>query len=750
MYRSAADPQAANSGENSVVLIPHSGQADNAEKASAPRPQSSAAYPPEPSQPSTVVEIAAAATNSVAVIGSACFFSVCSVGMLLVNKCAFTGSSFNSGLILGQNFGTCLLALGICCLAPSFRFSPSMSKVVTWAPQVLLFVGTIVSSAAALAIVNVPTFSVFRNSSSLVVAVLEYFILKKTVSLYQSTFLVLSVFGAVVYGWGDLQFSARGYLYSALHVVIASMSAVAVKKLNVQFSSSLEMSFYNNLLSLPLLFIFAAYEYHASSSQIIIRNQQCAAASVPAAFLISLSALISQKLLSATSWMALNNFNKIPVLVLSQFIFSDTYSIFQACGLATSVVASAGYSFSSSMAPGITFRCFDFFKQRGLSVIRTPLFRPLFVVTLLALAVAAHFSVTSLQLFTSSYSKSASHVNYSAAGPSLPTEGIIYEGSPPPLPPLSPPPPPAPPPPPTPMVTIVCAARNDDYGGNTLARYSHFLRSVDRFTIPVEIMVVEWNLIQNRSKLSEVFAHWNQVLKFRHPIVVVEVSKENHELFCRYYNQAGTKYSFQEYPGKNVGFRRARGKYIVQTNPDDYFTIDTINHIEEVAKGDMDGIIVGSPNVRIEIDTADKWPSISSINDEETMRQRLDDVDKKCLTFTFGSASSTLIGDFMLFKRERVLNSRGFPEYPSGFTNFEGPFHNAFFSANPGSQYMPREGFTVHHFDHSRAAASGLSSEDVQQNADKISCPNPPPKNDENWGLVHLNLSTTVIYNRHY
>jgi hypothetical protein len=220
-----------------------------------------------------------------------------------------------------------------------------MSKVVTWAPQVVLFVGTIVSSAAALAIVNVPTFSVFRNSSSLVVAVLEYFILKKTVSLYQSTFLVLSVFGAVVYGWGDLQFSARGYLYSALHVVIASMSAVAVKKLNVQFSSSLEMSFYNNLLSLPLLFIFAAYEYHASSSQIIIRNQQCAAASVPAAFLISLSALISQKLLSATSWMALNNFNKIPVLVLSQFIFSDTYSIFQACGLATSVVASAGYSF---------------------------------------------------------------------------------------------------------------------------------------------------------------------------------------------------------------------------------------------------------------------------------------------------------------------------------------------------------------------------------------------------------------------
>jgi GDP-mannose transporter len=414
MDRSTADSQAA--GEESGVLIPDSGQVNNAEKVSPLCPQSSAASVPEPSQPSTVLEIAAAATNSVAMVGSAFFFSVCSVGMLLVNKCAFTGSSFNSGLILGQNFGTCLLALGICCLAPSFRFSPSMSKVVTWAPQVVLFVGTIVSSAAALAIVNVPTFSVFRNSSSLVVAVLEFVLLKKSISSYQFAFLVLSVVGAVVYGWGDLQFSARGYFFSGLHVVIASMSAVAVKKLNVQFSSSLEMSFYNNVLSLPLLFIFAAYEYHASSSQIIIQNRHCAIASVPAAFLISFSALISQKLLSATSWMALNNFNKIPLLVLSQFIFSDTYSISQACGLATSVVASAGYSFSSFMAPGIAFRCFDFFKQRGLPVIRNPLFRALFVTALVLFAVSNQFIISRyLLLFTSSRSNGIGNVNYSAA-----------------------------------------------------------------------------------------------------------------------------------------------------------------------------------------------------------------------------------------------------------------------------------------------------------------------------------------------
>ena len=403
---------------------------------------------------STIVDIVGVAGGRFAVIASGCFFSVCSVGMLLVNKCAFTGSSFNSGLIFGQNVGTCLLALCICCLAPSFRFSPSISKFVTWAPVVVLFVGTIVSSASALAIVNVTTFSVFRNASSLVVAVFEFFLLQKTVSSYQLVFLILVVVGAVIYGWGDLQFSVRGYFLSALHVLIASMSAVAVKKLNVNFSSSLEMSLYNNVGSLPLLFIFASYEYQASSSQIIIRNQQCAAASVPAAFLISLSALMSQKLLSATSWMALNNFNKIPVLVLSHFIFSDTYSIFQACGLAISVAASVGYSYSSSFTFNDSFTCFNFGTPRSLpSLVRAKFFRliksPLFVVTLF-FVVAALQHRTLLTLFsnnshriisstadpslslnhTSSRGNISNLIISSTTGSPFPIGGIISEGKP--------------------------------------------------------------------------------------------------------------------------------------------------------------------------------------------------------------------------------------------------------------------------------------------------------------------------------
>ncbi len=221
-------------------------------------------------------------------------------------------------------------------------------------------------SASALSLINVPTFSVFRNSSSMLVAALEYMLLQKRMSRPQWLFLLLVMAASLIYGWNDLQFSFWGYVYAILHVLCIALYSVGVKKLNVEFSSSLEMSIYNNTGSMPILFIVAMYEYQSSSSVISIQNKACAVASVPspnftnnilvpkhftlqvpASFLISWSGLILQRLFSATSWMALNNFNKLPVLLFSYAIFRDAYSWGQAVGLAVSVAASMGYSYCS-------------------------------------------------------------------------------------------------------------------------------------------------------------------------------------------------------------------------------------------------------------------------------------------------------------------------------------------------------------------------------------------------------------------
>jgi drug/metabolite transporter (DMT)-like permease len=214
-------------------------------------------------------------------VSSALFFSASSIAML-VNKCAFTGSSFNGGIIFIQNTFTLLLACLICRVSSSFRFEPSWIKFKLLMPCVVVFVGTLVFSARALSLINVPTFSVFKNSSSILVAALEHMSLQKRISRPQGLFLLLLMTASLFYGWNDMQFSFWGYVFATMHVVCIALYMVGVKKLNVEFSSSLEMSIYNNAGSLPILFIIAMYEYQSSSSEISIQSQGCAAASVPA------------------------------------------------------------------------------------------------------------------------------------------------------------------------------------------------------------------------------------------------------------------------------------------------------------------------------------------------------------------------------------------------------------------------------------------------------------------------------------
>jgi hypothetical protein len=197
----------------------------------------------------------------------------------------------------------------------------------------------------------------------MLVAVLEYHLLQRPISILQGFFLALLMIASLIYGWSDLQFSLWGYIFAILQVFCIALYSVGVKKLNVQFSSSLEMSIYNNAGSLPFLFTVALYEYHKSSSAISIQSKSCAAASVPASFLISWSGLISQQLFTATSWMTLNNFNKLPMLLLSYIFFNDAYTVGQAVGLAVSVTASVGYSYCSLSSSAFNDRQYQSLQQ---------------------------------------------------------------------------------------------------------------------------------------------------------------------------------------------------------------------------------------------------------------------------------------------------------------------------------------------------------------------------------------------------
>ena len=102
--------------------------------------------------------------------------------LTLVNKLAIVAFPFPNLLLVLQNGVTVLLLIiNFYFFAHASQKIPSMNITMLkiWIPVVLLFVTMLTSSLFALVYVSVPTVIVIRNLSTLSVAVLEYFVLRK-------------------------------------------------------------------------------------------------------------------------------------------------------------------------------------------------------------------------------------------------------------------------------------------------------------------------------------------------------------------------------------------------------------------------------------------------------------------------------------------------------------------------------------------------------------------------------------------
>lgn len=128
-----------------------------------------------------------------------------------------------------------------------------------------------------------------------------------------------------------------------------------------------------------------------------------------------------------------------------------------------------------------------------------------------------------------------------------------------------------------PYLSFVIVGRNDDYGVNFMSRLNTFVRSLDHqvknYPSVFELIVVEWNPLDDRPGLKEAIEQPKN-LNLR----IITVSPDVH-------NTIGHSKPVLEYYGKNVGIRRARGQFVLTTNPDIIFTDELI---AELAKQNLD------------------------------------------------------------------------------------------------------------------------------------------------------------------
>jgi len=276
----------------------------------------------------------------------------CVAGTLLTlaNKLAVAALPAPNALLIAQNGATVALLLALTRAAPGAFGGPlpplTAAAVRAWLPLTLLFVGMLASSLLALQLVSAVTLIVFRNLCTLVVAFFERAVLGAEVGALSAAALLGILLGAVLYALSDLQFSAPGYAWLLLNVACTAAFQIYVKALVSGLPKEgpgalgpFGMSYYNNLISLPVFAALAAATGELPRLPDILAGLTAGGWAVVAVsallgFALSTSAFLVNGLVSATSMMVANNVNKFALIILSEVLVEHTLGPVNALGTA--------------------------------------------------------------------------------------------------------------------------------------------------------------------------------------------------------------------------------------------------------------------------------------------------------------------------------------------------------------------------------------------------------------------------------
>ena len=119
-----------------------------------------------------------------------------------------------------------------------------------------------------------------------------------------------------------------------------------------------------------------------------------------------------------------------------------------------------------------------------------------------------------------------------------------------------------------PYLTLACAVRNDNHSGNILQRTKNQIVNLaayaERLEIFLEVIVVEWNPEDDREPLANVLQLPNNTDAKFLSLRIITVPKELHEIAV----EPPINLPVQQYFGKNVAVRRARGEFVLCWNAD--------------------------------------------------------------------------------------------------------------------------------------------------------------------------------------
>ena len=130
----------------------------------------------------------------------------------------------------------------------------------------------------------------------------------------------------------------------------------------------------------------------------------------------------------------------------------------------------------------------------------------------------------------------------------------------------------------TPYISIVAASRNDNHGENMGKRMRMFVNGLiaqaNKFKLPMELIIVEWNPPAGNAPLSDVLPQpkARDFLSLRYIVVPNEIHQQY---------RFADKLPLYQMIAKNVGIRRAKADFVLCTNVDVLFSNELMQQLAQ-------------------------------------------------------------------------------------------------------------------------------------------------------------------------
>mmetsp|Transcript_2752 Transcript_2752/g.5918 ORF Transcript_2752/g.5918 Transcript_2752/m.5918 type:complete len:379 (-) Transcript_2752:91-1227(-) len=212
----------------------------------------------------------------------------------------------------------------------------------------------ILTSLKALPYVAIATVVVFRNTCTVIIAVIDYFFFGNKFSPLQMASLATTTVGMLIYAWQDINFNLVGYLWLVGNSVATISNTFWNKVFITKYTKELKIqtsygvSLIQQTETLPIVFVLAAFNNEGGAytayTPLALPAKLTILATCAGGVLIGIAYPKCFSLLSGTSVVVASTANKAVSILIGMWLFGTRLSVVQVLGLAICVGGSLWYA----------------------------------------------------------------------------------------------------------------------------------------------------------------------------------------------------------------------------------------------------------------------------------------------------------------------------------------------------------------------------------------------------------------------